>query len=322
MSDASPNGAATSDAAMTARPSTSERGAAAARLPDGIAFLGLGLIGGSIALALREGGYRGRITAWTPAGRGPAEAATRGIVDEAAPTLGDAVGEAGLIVLAGPPLAVLDAVTIENNPWMSELGDDVTVTDVASTKEWIVEIASARSLHFVGGHPMAGRETSGVEAATADLFAGRPWVVVPVEGPRASDVERVECLAVATGANPIRLDARAHDLAVAAISHLPLVVAAALVESVAGAASATSEWPLARELAASGWRDMTRLANGDPVMGADILATNADAVRERLQAMRAALDEWIEQLDGHAPDPDRIRERLERARDTLSGNSA
>jgi prephenate dehydrogenase len=105
---------------------------------------------------------------------------------------------------------------------------------------------------------------------------------------------------------------------VAAISHLPLVVAAALVESVAGGVGATRSWPVARTLAASGWRDMTRLAKGDPVMGADILATNADALRERLIAMRDALDGWIEQLDGGAPDPDQIRERLQRARDTLA----
>ena len=95
--------------------------------------------------------------------------------------------------------------------------------------------ALGSKLRFVGGHPMAGREASGFDAATADLFVDRPWVVVPGAHSRPADVERVEWLARAVGARPLRMDAEAHDAAVAGISHLPLVLAAALVEAVTAA---------------------------------------------------------------------------------------
>jgi prephenate dehydrogenase len=292
------------------------RAAAAAGLPDRIAFLGLGLIGGSIAMALREAGAAASLVAWTPEGRGPVEAVKRGFVDVATGSAEAAVDGAGLVILAGPPLAVLSSLSDLAGPLRESLHRTSTITDVASTKAQIVENATSYQLQFVGGHPMAGRERTGVEAATADLFVDRPWVVVPGEGARPTDVERVEALATATGARPIRLGATEHDAAVAAISHLPLVVAAALVESVA---KRTDSWPLARSLAASGWSDMTRLAKGDPEMGAGILSTNASAVRDRLVDLREMLDAWIEQLDPvlGGGDAGELWGRLQAARDAL-----
>jgi prephenate dehydrogenase len=166
---------------------------------------------------------------------------------------------------------------------------------------------------------MAGRETTGVAAATADLFVGRPWVIVPAGPARPIDVERVRALATSVGARPTRMAADEHDAAVAAISHLPLVLAAALVQSVAESPEGRRTWPAAGELAASGWRDMTRLALGDPEMGSGILATNAAPVAERLHALRAAVDTWLELLDagGGSVDAGAIRDRLEAARATL-----
>ena len=150
-----------------------------------IALLGLGLIGGSIALALRRAGAEASIAAWTPSGRGPREAMAAGAIDEAATSIAAAVEGADLIVLAAPPLecvGLLDALP----------RTDATITDVASTKLAMGERADAigPGLHFVGGHPMAGREITGFEAATADLFDGRPWVVVPGAHSRPIDVER------------------------------------------------------------------------------------------------------------------------------------
>ena len=131
------------------------------------------------------------------------------------------------------------------------------------------------------------------------------------------------------GANPMRMSAIDHDLAVAAISHLPLLAAAALVESVAGD---SERWPLARLLAAGSWRDMTRLARGDEVMGADIIATNARPIAASLRAYRDAIDGWLTELDAMADEsrpvvPDaasvaRLRGRLEGARDQLERESA
>jgi prephenate dehydrogenase len=284
-------------------------------LPRRIAFLGFGLIGGSIAKALRRGDRSIELTAWTPNGEGPAAGVRLGVLDRAAPTATAAIEGAELIVLAGPPLAVLQNLADLAGPWHSHLAADATITDVASTKGAIVEAANALGLPFVGGHPMAGREASGVGASTPDLFLERPWVVVAATGAGDRDVARVEAIAAAVGARVVHLAADAHDRAVAAISHLPLVVAAALVEAVTGG----PDWEADRGLAATGWADMTRLAKGDPEMGAGILATNAAAVSDRLRDLRRALDGWIEALDAgaHAPDAPALRDRLAAARAAL-----
>lgn len=295
------------------------RAAAAAALPDRIAFLGLGLIGGSAALALRDAGYHGHISAWTPNGTGPAEAERRGVIDAAAAGPEDALAGAGLVILAGPPLAILDVLDALAGPMRRSIAHGAVITDVASTKVRIAERAASLGLPFAGGHPMAGRETTGMAAATADLFEGRPWVVVkdPAYGaPWRTAVD----LARAAGATPFDMPADVHDAAVAAISHLPLVLSAALVESVT-APGAPGPWAAARALAASGWRDMSRLAKGDPEMGAGILATNAEAVRDRLVALRATLDRWLADLDRAEPDPDAMRSRLEAARAALEPGS-
>jgi prephenate dehydrogenase len=321
-SDGSPTGGRIAVDEMTARPSAAEidatRAAAAARLPSRIAFLGFGLIGSSIAMALREAGYGGQLVAWTPGGSGPREGERRGLLNQAAPTAAAAIDGAGLVVMAGPPLAVLAGLDDLAGTLRPHLAHDATVTDVASTKGLIIERAGALRLPFVGGHPMAGREQSGVAAATADLFVDRPWVIGLTDDKASAQLDLVEALASATGARPIRMKAEEHDAAVASISHLPLVVAAALVESVAGRSVGGSSWPLARRLAATGWADMTRLAKGDPEMGAGILATNADAVTTSLRDLRSTIDTWIELLEAgaelHAPD---LQGRLGAARKAL-----
>ncbi|MBM4409102.1 MAG: prephenate dehydrogenase/arogenate dehydrogenase family protein [Chloroflexi bacterium] len=278
-----------------------------------IAFLGLGLIGGSIARALRAADPATQIVAWTPGGRGPGAALDAGAIDSLAPSVAVAIGGADLVVLAAPPL---DCIRL-----LGELSAcEATITDVASTKAAIVEQGDGLGLHFVGGHPMAGRETIGFESASADLFVDRPWVVVSGRWARPVDVERVEWLARAVGARPIRMDGLAHDAAVAGISHLPLVLAAALVEAVAGAPGAPADgWAEARLLAASGWRDMTRLARGDVAMGTGIAVSNAGALADRIRALRAVLDGWLRDLeaDGTGPDPAALEQRLADARAVL-----
>ena len=294
------------------------RRTAAGLLPARIAFLGLGLIGGSIASALRAAGARSQLVAWTPSGRGPADALRLGLIDEAAPSAEVAIRDGGLVVLAGPPLAVLELLDGLAGSLGAALGGDAIVTDVASTKEAIVGRAASNGIRFVGGHPMAGREASGVGAAEAELFVSRPWVVVAGSHASAEDVATVEALATAAGARPVHLSAAEHDAGVAAISHLPLVAAAALVEAVAGQAAEGSGWATGRGLAAGGWADMTRLARGDPEMGAGILATNAGNVALELRAFRTAIDGWIDALEaGSGPDAPALAERLEATRTLL-----
>ena len=296
-----------------------------------IAFLGLGLIGGSIVRALRQSASTGPassagaafdgavVSAWSPSGVGPRAARAEGLIDEAAGSAGEAVGGADLVVLCAPPLHVLALLDELAGPLRGSLGDGGVVTDVASTKALIVARAESLGLPFVGGHPMAGREATGYGASAGDLFRDRPWVVVPGRA-AAGEVARVEALAVACGARPTRLSAAEHDAAVAAVSHLPLALSAALVEAVAGGAGAEppADWQIAAGLAASGWRDMTRLARGDAKMGAGIAATNAAELALRLRALRDVIDGWLADLERDGgPDVERIAARLRAARERL-----
>lgn len=286
-----------------------------------VALLGFGLIGGSIARSLRRDLAEWTIAAWSPSGDGPARARDEGVVDDACTSPGDAVRDAELIVLAGPPLATLDLIDDLGRGGLAEaMRPDVVVTDVASTKQAVMARAEAARLRFVGGHPMAGLEVSGYRASTADLFDGRPWVVVPGARATSDDRERVGRLARACRARPVEMSAAEHDAAVAAISHLPLVVAAALVEAVAGSGDGPdrADWPVAAGLAASGWQGMTRLARGDVAMGAGIIATNGPAIAARIRDLRDTLDAWLGELDrSGGPDAAAVAERLAAARRRL-----
>ena len=286
-----------------------------------IALLGFGLIGGSIARAIHEPDSGGRgervVAAWTPSGEGPSAALRDGVIDEATANPEAALAGADLVVLAGPAPVCLAQLDDLAGPWRGAPAPDAVITDVASTKAAIVLRATALGLRFVGGHPMAGHDTSGYAASRADLFVDRPWVVVPTADDVA--VTRVEALATATGARPLRMTAAVHDEAVAAISHLPLVLAAALVESVAGGSTERDDWPTAAALASTGWRDMTRLARGDVTMGAGIMVTNGPAIAARVRDVIGVLEAWLAELErSGGPDENDIAERLRRARDRLA----
>ena len=288
-----------------------------------IAFLGFGLISGSIARALRASPdpawSRARLVAWSPSGRGPARASVDGVIDHAAGTARDALAGADLVVLGAPPHLVPAQIEELAGPLRDALHPAAVVTDVASTKSLIVAAAERAGLRFVGGHPMAGREQAGYQAATADLFVDRPWIVVPARGAQATDIARVEALAWACLARPMRLGAAQHDDATAGISHLPLIASAALVEAVAGTTRGEAPgWELAVELAAGGWTGMTRLARGDAAMGAGIAATNAAALVTRLRAYRDALDGWLAELERDGgPDAARLEARFAAAKARL-----
>ena len=274
-----------------------------------IAFLGLGQVGGSIARAASTAGFATRITAWTPEGAGPRAARADGIVATA--SAGEAIRGADLVVLAAPPLACLGLLDELAGSLSIELAPDAVITDVASTKTAIVARARANHLRFVGGHPMAGRERAGYGAAEPDLLRDRPWVIVPADPADPAADARVAALAEACGAGPLAMTAAEHDAAVAAISHLPLVLSVALVEAM----NSEPDWAAARELAAGGWAGMTRLARGDATMGAGILATNGPATAGRLRALRAVIDEWLLLLADGGADPDALTARLSAARD-------
>ena len=286
-----------------------------------LGFIGFGLIAGSIARAVRANPKTAdwRMAAWSPSGKGPSRALKDRVVDVAAASPEAALADADLVILAAPATACLPLIDQLTGPWRHVLRPDAVVTDVASTKLRLVERADAAGLWYVGGHPMAGLETAGYGASDADLFVDRPWIVVPGALAGPSDVKRVIDLAKACRAKPLEMDAAAHDRAVAAISHLPLILAASLVEAVAGTPKAIrDDWPAASALAAGGWRDMTRVARGDPAMGAAIAVTNAPVLAARLRDFKAVLDAWLTELERPGgPKESALIERLAAARTIL-----
>lgn len=281
-----------------------------------VAFIGFGLIAGSIARAVRSNPATRdwRMAAWSPSGDGPRQAVEDGVLDVAGASPEAVLPGASLVVLAGPATACLADLDRLAGPWRALLSPDAVITDVASTKGMLVASADAAGLRYVGGHPMAGRESAGYGSGDADLFVDRPWVLVAGAHAGDADVARVAALAGACRARVVAMDASVHDRAVAGISHLPLVVAAALVEVVAGA----SDWPEAVALAAGGWRDTTRVARGDAAMGAAIAVTNAPALAARLRDLRIVLDGWLVDLErSGGPDETAIAARLHAARSVL-----
>ncbi len=246
--------------------------------PRQAVVIGTGLIGTSVALALRDGGA----TVWL-ADSDPAAARLAADIGAGAelPDGGPPGGPADLAVLAMPPEAVAPALAAAQARGLARC-----YTDVASVKE--LPLARARELGcdlvgFAGGHPLSGRERSGPAAARADLFLGRPWAICPLPETAPGTAEAVAGLARACGAQPVRMSAADHDRWVALVSHAPHVAAAA----VAARLEHAPEGALA--LAGQGLRDVTRIAASDTALWTQILAANAAHAGEVLEALAADL---------------------------------
>lgn len=256
--------------------------------PEQVAILGLGLMGGSLGLALRRAWPATARTGYDAAPGVAERARARGAIDRAAASVAEALRGASLVVIAAPTLAA-ESLLREIGAHWDTLAPDAIVTDVCSVKRPVIDWARAllpKSARFAGGHPMAGSERDGIDAADANLYAGARWVITPTSETAPDTLARVEALARVVGAHPLVIDATTHDEAVAGASHLPLTVAAAL----AGALAEDPSWPLVASLASSGYRDTTRIAAGDPIMGRDILLANYERVLARLDAFAAALE--------------------------------
>jgi prephenate dehydrogenase len=267
--------------------------------PRSVVVVGTGLIGTSIALALREHGTEvwlsdtDRAAARIAAGLGAGQ-----VLDDA----GRPAGPADIAVLAVPPAAVGPVLAAAQRARLARC-----YTDVASVKE--LPLADARRLgcdlrSFVPSHPMSGRERSGPAAARAELFTGQPWVICP--GPQTSPdcVSGVTGLAIGCGAQPVLMPADEHDRFVALVSHVPHLVAAAMAAQCAGAPAG------ALTLAGPGLRDVTRIAAGDTGLWTDILAANAVPVREILIAVAEQLAEGADVLGAVAAGDDDAVKRL------------
>jgi prephenate dehydrogenase len=259
-----------------------------------IGVVGLGLMGASFALAVKKARPELTIVGLDRDAATALKAMDRGIVS-AAGTDFDVLDLADVVVVAVPILAMQDV--------FASLGPHVAgkvVTDVASTKGSVMEWAAAADIDLVGGHPMCGRETFGIDAADANLFAGAPWILTRRD-------ETVIGLVEAAGAHPLVMDAAAHDRLVAGVSHAALLLSVGYVLALSGRA----DWPDASKVAASGFRDMSRLVAGDPAMSAGIARTNRDNLLQQLDAISGSLARLRRHLE--ADDP-RLVELFEEAR--------
>jgi len=237
---------------------------------------GTGLLGASVGLALRSQGWE--VAGWDPDPVGLAEATRRGAITTA---LDWPDGDGDLVVLAAPPEAIVTT--------LHGLETDALVTDIAGVKGPIVA-AGSRLAHFVGGHPMAGGETSGASLSTGTMFHGATWVITSDDADPA-DVTSLGEIVTSFGANPVVMTAAEHDAAVARVSHLPHVIAAALMRLANSDQASLS-------LAGGGFRDLTRIAAGDSTWWAEVLSANATEVTTAIQDLQKALETWKRIIEG------------------------
>ena len=261
-----------------------------------VAIIGLGLIGGSIGLALHRAKGAQQITGFD-LGKGISDAARRiGAIDQPYTTLTDAVRGAELVILATPVGAMRSL--------LQSMGTAITpgtvVTDVASTKSQVISWAEEflpQSVAFVGGHPMTGKELSGVAAADANLFKDHIYCLTPTRRTNPAAINKVTTCIEILGARVRFLEPAEHDGQMAGVSHLPFVASAALMNTVAN----DPAWGDASMLAAGGFRDMTRLAAGSPEMYRDICLTNSEALTRWLNAYIQTLSDLRNRIAEHDP---------------------
>ena len=252
-----------------------------------IAIVGLGLIGGSIALAVRERWTASRLVG-VDSQAVLAHAMGSGAIDRAFDSVA-ALPAVDLVVLAAPVNQNIDLL----KQLASGRPDRVVITDVGGTKRAIVDAARGlpRSSTFVGGHPLGGAERGGFGFARPDLFQGRPWIFTPDGGDSADAVARLSQFVTGLGATPTTMEADQHDRLMAFVSHLPQLTASALMEVVGRAAP-----PGGVRLGGRGLVDTTRLASSPASVWRDICATNADAIGDALDLMIASLTEMRQNL--------------------------
>jgi prephenate dehydrogenase len=283
---------------------------------DRVAILGTGLIGSSVGLAIKAARPSTQVTGYDASGDNLRRAQRAKAVDRGA-SLVEAVRDADLVVVA-TPVGAMRTVFEEVAPL---LRDGTVITDTGSTKARVLEWAQSAlppHVHFVGGHPMAGKTETGPDAADARLFQGAVWCLTPSPTASRQAIDLVVSLVESLGASPYFVDADEHDGLVAAVSHLPYLMSVALISHLGSERS----WRESASLAAGGFAYATHLSDSDPQMFADIARTNRENIVRRI-------DRYIETLaslrDAIAADDSGLKQRLEHARtlhqDWLSGRA-
>lgn len=274
-----------------------------------VAIIGLGLIGGSLARALREAKAVGEVSAFDTDARRRQGALELGVADTVSDTAVDAVLDAEVVVLAVPVLHTADAL----RDCLPGLRPGTVVTDVGSTKQSVLaDVAAACGGQvppwFVAGHPIAGTEKSGVENSSAALFRGHRVILTPHPGQDAAARATVAALWTAAGARVVEMPPERHDAIFAATSHLPHLLAYSFVDMLARMDSQREIFPNA----GGGFRDFTRIASSNPEMWHDIIRANAPRVTELLERQLVDLQEMLDAMKQGRWNE--LKARFERAR--------
>jgi prephenate dehydrogenase len=253
-----------------------------------VAIIGLGLIGGSIGLALR----RGKKSKWEIVGcsrrrETVTKALTVGAIDRGEINAEDSVKRAELVIIATPVLTVKEIFSTI----APHLPSGCIVTDTGSTKVEVMKWAKAMlppTVNFIGGHPMAGKETYGIRAAEADLFRRCTYCLTPSEKASPESIDTVIGMTKKLGATPFLVDPQEHDDLVAGISHLPMLLSAALVSLTTESPS----WSKMSKLASSGYHDLTRLASGNPEVNSHICLSNQTNIVDWIDKFSQELERY------------------------------
>ncbi|MXY79903.1 MAG: prephenate dehydrogenase/arogenate dehydrogenase family protein [Chloroflexi bacterium] len=258
-----------------------------------ITIIGLGLIGGSLGLAIKAAGHKDvELVGYDYSGRVRREAKKRGAVDDVEGNVAKAVDGAGLVIVAVPPVQIIDVF----KEMGSHLSEGAAVTDVASSKRLVLQWADEflpRYCSFVGGHPMAGKTDQGIENAEAGLFKGAPYAVVPTTTASETAVRSVLGMVETIGATARFMAADEHDDLVGAVSHMPILASNALFTMLRG----TESWADFGKMAGPAYRDLTRLVDGDPQMSAEIALTNKERIQYWLDRYILELNRYRDLLD-------------------------
>ena len=275
-----------------------------------LTIIGTGLIGTSLALALRQAKLKDLELVGTDSAHGARGGAQKSkAFDRVENRLSSAVRDAGVVVLATPVMAmeeVMEAIA-------DDLSEGCVVTDVGSSKKVVLDWADRylpRYVEFVGGHPMAGREKSGPENADANLFRDKVYCVIPSSRATSQAVSEINSLIEANGPRSYFIGVDEHDSFVAAVSHLPFLLSVALV----GCTSKSPNWDDIAQLAATGYEDASRLASGDPVMHRDICLSNPEPIVAWIDSFIKELYEVRQLLTAEpGPDGDSVHDVFEKA---------
>jgi len=263
-------------------PNFSQEAAARAAASFGtVGIVGVGLMGGSIGLALKAGGHEARLLGIGRSAERLQAGVDTGAIDAYETDFGKGVAQCDLIILCTTIGHIIDQLP----QVLGAARPDAVVTDIGSTKSAIVEAAGGDP-RFVGGHPMCGSEKTGVDAARVDLYHRATWALTPASTTSEVAVSTVTALIEATGALPLRLDPVVHDTMVALTSHLPHVMASALMRQ---ASTLRQEIPDLPRMSAGSFADMTRVAGAAPSIWRDVCLTNREAVLEAIAGYRREL---------------------------------